>query len=52
MPILSKADYHRVRKLAPHTGTFDLNKPHALNNNMALGAPVRATINNYLHRRK
>lgn len=50
MPILSKADYERVCKLAPHTGTFDLNKPYALNSNMALGAPLRATINNFLHR--
>lgn len=52
MPILSRADYEQVRKLSPHTGTFDLNKPHSLNSNMELGKPVRSTINNFMYGRR
>lgn len=52
MPILSREDYVKVQKLSPHTGIFDLNKPHALNSNMEIGKPVRSTINNFLYGRR
>lgn len=51
MPILSREDFIAIRKLSPHTGTFDLNKPLSLNNNMEIGKPVRSTINNFLYGR-
>lgn len=49
MPILSMEDFLAIRKLAPHTGINDLNRPDAINNNMAIGKPIRSTINNFLY---
>lgn len=48
MPILSMEDFKSIRRLAPHTGINDLNRPDTINNNMAIGKPIRSTINNFL----
>jgi len=41
-------DFKSIRRLAPHTGINDLNRPDTINNNMAIGKPIRSTINNFL----
>jgi len=48
MLILDKVMYVRLSRMAPHLGAFDLGEPRKLSGNLAIPAPVVATIANYL----
>lgn len=50
-PILSHADWRKANMLSPESGLADLNMPGEHTNNMALGVPVMATINNMMYGR-
>ena len=48
--ILDDEMYQKLRRLEPHTGVLDLEKPRTVSSNLKLPAPVLGTIGNWLHR--
>lgn len=48
MLILDKERHDRLRRLAPHLGTLDLNEPRKISGNLTIPPPVIATMMNWL----
>ncbi len=47
--ILDEAMWSKVKRLQPHTGVLDLNKPRSVSNNLKLPTPILSMIGNWLH---
>lgn len=49
MIILDEVMYNELQRLAPHLGVLDLQRPRTLSKNIAIPAPVLATIGNWMY---